>query len=103
MGALTNNSRRLANFVGFYKGIQSAGAAIVFRVDAVKTPYLTEFASCWGLLGASLLVAAPLIFTQIKDTVSVEEDVKFSDETAAEVRGMSVGGAEAVPHMKEDA
>lgn len=31
MGALTNNSRKLANFAGFYKGIQSAGAAIAWR------------------------------------------------------------------------
>ncbi|KAI5279384.1 hypothetical protein KEM54_004197 [Ascosphaera aggregata] len=27
MGALSNNSRKLANFAGFYKGLQSAGAA----------------------------------------------------------------------------
>jgi hypothetical protein len=31
MGSLTNNSRKLANFAGFYKGIQSAGAAITWR------------------------------------------------------------------------
>ena len=28
MGALSNNARKLANFTGFYKGIQSAGGAI---------------------------------------------------------------------------
>lgn len=31
MGALTNNNRKLANFAGFYKGIQSAGAAGMWR------------------------------------------------------------------------
>lgn len=31
MGSLTNNSRKLANFAGFYKGIQSAGQAIAWR------------------------------------------------------------------------
>lgn len=31
MGSLSNNSRKLANFAGFYKGIQSAGAAITWR------------------------------------------------------------------------
>ena len=30
MGSLTNNSRKLANFAGFYKGIQSAGAAVTW-------------------------------------------------------------------------
>ena len=32
MGAMTNNSRKLANFAGFYKGIQSAGAAIMLSL-----------------------------------------------------------------------
>lgn len=31
MGSLTNNGRKLANFAGFYKGIQSAGAAGMWR------------------------------------------------------------------------
>jgi hypothetical protein len=31
MGSLTNNSRKLANFAGFYKGIQSAGAAVTWQ------------------------------------------------------------------------
>lgn len=31
MGSLSNNSRKLANFAGFYKGIQSAGAAGMWR------------------------------------------------------------------------
>lgn len=31
MGSLTNNARKLANFAGFYKGIQSAGAAGMWR------------------------------------------------------------------------
>ena len=39
MGALSNDPRKLAYFAGFYKGIQSAGAAVVWRLDAVKTPF----------------------------------------------------------------
>lgn len=31
MGSLSNNARKLANFAGFYKGIQSAGAAGMWR------------------------------------------------------------------------
>ncbi|KAL8726566.1 MAG: hypothetical protein Q9181_005994 [Wetmoreana brouardii] len=85
MGALTNNGRKLANFAGFYKGIQSAGAAIMFRTDALKAPFMNEFASCWGLLAGSLLIALPLILTKVRDTVPLEEDIKFSDETIEEV------------------
>ena len=85
MGALTNNGRKLANFAGFYKGIQSAGSAIIWRLDGVKKPYINLFASCWALLGGSLLIALPLILTKIKDYVTIEEDLKFSDETYQDV------------------
>lgn len=85
MGALTNNGRKLANFAGFYKGIQSAGAAITWRLDALKIPYMNEFASCWGLLAGSLIVAAPVIFTKVRETIPLEDDLKFSDETKVEV------------------
>jgi len=38
MGALSNNSRKSANLAGFYKGIQSAGAAIFWRLDGLGKP-----------------------------------------------------------------
>jgi hypothetical protein len=85
MGALTNNGRKLANFAGFYKGIQSAGAAIMFRIDSRNAPYMNEFASCWALLAGSLVIAAPLIWMKIQDHVTLEEDLRFSDETIEEV------------------
>ncbi|KAF2086655.1 MFS general substrate transporter [Saccharata proteae CBS 121410] len=85
MGAMTNNGRRLANYAGFYKGIQSAGAAIVWSLDLHKTPFMNLFASCWGLLAGALVLALPVILYKVKDHVSVEEDLKFSDETAADI------------------
>ena len=66
MGALSNNSRKLANFAGFYKGIQSAGNAVGASLDASLLRYMTQFATNWGLLAGSLLVAAPAIFTKIQ-------------------------------------
>ena len=45
------------------------------------------FASCWALLAGSLLVAAPVMLIKIKDTVPVEEDIKFTDETVDDVIG----------------
>lgn len=85
MGALSNNSRKAANLAGFYKGIQSAGAAIFWRLDGLKKPYNTIFGATWGLLAASLIIAAPIIFIRIKDTVTLEEDLKFSDERVEDV------------------
>ncbi|KAK7534115.1 major facilitator superfamily domain-containing protein [Phyllosticta citribraziliensis] len=94
MGAMTNNGRKLANFAGFYKGIQSAGAAVIWSLDLDGKPYMNLFASCWGLLGGSLIIAAPLIWLKIKDHVNLADDLRFTDETASDVApDGSAGGA----------
>lgn len=85
MGALSNNGRKAANLAGFYKGIQSAGAAIFWRLDGLGKPYDTIFGATWGCLAASIIIGAPVIFMRIQDTVSIEEDLKFSDETITDV------------------
>lgn len=36
MSALSNDPFKLARMAGYYKGIQSAGAAVSFGMDAVK-------------------------------------------------------------------
>ena len=99
MGAITNNSRKLAIFTGFYKGIQSAGAAIVFRLDALGNPpsYMTLLASCWILLAGSMVIALPVMILKIKDTVPIEEDIKFTDATVEDVIGRR---ARAKPRMQ---
>lgn len=85
MGALSNSGRRSANYVGFYKGIQSAGAAVMWSLDSHKLEFIKEFASNWGLLAGSLVVAAPVIWLKITDHVSIEEDLANTDETIADV------------------
>jgi MFS family permease len=85
MGALSNSGRKAANYAGFYKGVQSAGAAIFWRLDGLKTPFDTMFAATWGCVAASLVIAAPVIFLKIQDHVSIEQDLKFSDETIEDV------------------
>ncbi|EAU31587.1 conserved hypothetical protein [Aspergillus terreus NIH2624] len=85
MGALSNSGRKGANFAGFYKGIQSAGAAVMWSIDFHNASFAAEFASNWGLLGGSLLVAAPVIWLRIKDHVDIETDLKNTDETVESV------------------
>jgi hypothetical protein len=46
---------------------------------------MSLFASCWALLAGGLIFALPLILTKIKDHVTLEEDLKFSDETIEDV------------------
>lgn len=50
MGALSNSGRKTANMAGFYKGLQSAGAAIFWRLDGIHTEYNTIFAATVSLL-----------------------------------------------------
>jgi hypothetical protein len=93
MGALSNSGRKSANFAGFYKGIQSAGAAIFWRIDALGASYNAEFASSWGLLAGALVIAAPVMWIKIGDTVAVEEDLKGTDETVEDVVPVAPGVA----------
>lgn len=46
---------------------------------------MTELATCWGLVGGSLLIAAPVIFLRIQEQSSLEDDINFSDETAQDL------------------
>ena len=91
MGAMTNNGRKLANFAGFYKGIQSAGSALMWSLDGQHhVAFMRLLAACWGLLAGSLIIGLPLIWFKISDTVPLEEDLKFSDETVADVAPSAV-------------
>lgn len=85
MGALSNSGRRLANYVGFYKGIQSVGAAVAANLDGRKLSFMSEFISNWALLGASLVVSIPVVFFKIRDHVEVETDLRDTDETVEDV------------------
>jgi hypothetical protein len=85
MGALSNSGRRSANYVGFYKGIQSAGAAVMWSLDSKKTSFMAEFASNWGLLLFSLLCATPVIWFKVQDHIDIEDDLQGTDETVADV------------------
>lgn len=39
----------------------------------------------WGVVAFGILCAFPVVWFRIKDTVTVEEDLKFSDETIDDV------------------
>ncbi|KAF9447178.1 hypothetical protein P691DRAFT_707190 [Macrolepiota fuliginosa MF-IS2] len=66
MGAMSNDPAKLAHFIGFYKSIQSAGAAGTWRADAIKIPYMNLFISTWVLLAAGLIFALPVIHIRVK-------------------------------------
>lgn len=59
MAALTNDPWTLARYAGFYKALQSAGAAGSFGMDAVNTPFLNEILSSWLLMVFSIPLFVP--------------------------------------------
>jgi len=74
MGAMSNDPNKLAYFTGFYKSIQSAGAAGSWRADAVLLPYMNVFASTWALCAAGLLFALPMIYLRVKEHTDLEDE-----------------------------
>lgn len=85
IGSMSNNSRKVTILAGFYKGLQSAGAAIIYRIDALRVPYMTIFGSTWGLCAAGLLIAAPVIWMKTTNHTNIEADLKFSGAAKEDV------------------
>lgn len=85
MGALTNSGRRTANYIGLYKGIQSAGSAVMWSLDSRKISFMGEFISNWVLLSVSLVIALPIVFRRISDHSSLEGDLEGTGETIADI------------------
>ncbi|KAJ3260465.1 hypothetical protein HK103_000607 [Boothiomyces macroporosus] len=63
LGTMSNDSGDLARFVGVYKGFQSAGGAISWRMDAVGTSYLVQLIINWSLMTFSL----PFIYYLVRN------------------------------------
>ncbi|KAG5339735.1 UN protein [Termitomyces sp. T112] len=74
MGAMSNDPAKLAYFAGFYKSLQSAGAAGMWRADAVLIPYMNIFVSTWALLVAGLIFVLPMIHLRVKDHTEPQDD-----------------------------
>jgi len=79
MGAMSNDLAKLAFLTGFYKSLQSAGAAGVWRADAVLLPYMNIFLSTWILLIVGLIFALPVLYLRVKDHTDM------ADETVAQL------------------
>ncbi|CAN0900461.1 UNC93-like protein 2 [Linum grandiflorum] len=72
IGALADDTETLSRYAGFYKGMQSAGAAVAWQLDARKVPMLTQLVVNWSLTTISypllaILVALAVVDEQIKN------------------------------------
>lgn len=90
MSSLTNEPFKLARMAGYYKGVQSAGAAVSFGMDAVKTAYLGEHLASWLML----LVSLPLciwVLWGVRDTnYDVEHVTKVEDIPDGVIPGVAL-------------
>ncbi|OJA17344.1 hypothetical protein AZE42_09602 [Rhizopogon vesiculosus] len=74
MGAMSNDPAKLAVFTGFYKCFQSAGSAVVWRLDAVQKPFMDIFISTWVLAAAGMICAFPLVYKRVKDHTEIDDE-----------------------------
>ncbi|KAG2741457.1 hypothetical protein P692DRAFT_20750721 [Suillus brevipes Sb2] len=74
MGAMSNDPAKLAVFTGFYKSLQSTGAAGVWAADGAKVPYMNIFLSTWCLTVAGMIFAAPMVYLRVTDHTELEDE-----------------------------
>ncbi|XP_058085017.1 UNC93-like protein 1 [Magnolia sinica] len=67
IGALADDSVTLSRYSGFYKGWQSAGAAVAWAIDKPKNTLLMELILNWSLMTISYPLLILLIFLAVKD------------------------------------
>lgn len=67
IGALADDSEILSRYVGFYKGVQSAGAAVAWQVDTHKVPLLSQMIVNWSLTTVSYPLLIVLVMLAVKD------------------------------------
>lgn len=82
MGKFTSDTRTASIYIGFYKGIQSAGGAISYRINNSNVSAMNEFLICWVLLAVSLVIATPVIIYKIRN--EIDEVDNAGEETNTE-------------------
>ncbi|KAK3042024.1 hypothetical protein RJ639_001726 [Escallonia herrerae] len=75
IGALANDSEILSRYNGFYKGVQSAGAAVAWQIDTHKVKFMSELAANWVLTSISYPLLALLVMLAVKDNEAADEIV----------------------------
>ncbi|KAK0757316.1 hypothetical protein N5P37_010036 [Trichoderma harzianum] len=83
MSSMSNEPFKLARMAGYYKGIQSAGAAVSFGMDAVKTPFIGEILISSLLIILSLPLAAYVIWS-IRDTNYDIENIQYAEDAKSQ-------------------
>ncbi|XP_008784633.1 UNC93-like protein 1 [Phoenix dactylifera] len=73
IGALADDSETLSRYSGFYKGVQSAGAAVAWQIDNSKTKLLSQLIVNWSLTTVSYPLLVVLVLLAVKDEDTAED------------------------------
>lgn len=87
VGAMSNDPAKLAVFTGFYKSLQSVGAAAAWGNDAAGNLYMNIFLSTWCIMVAGMVFAAPMVYIRVTDHTE-NETLRTYDVTS--VRAVDV-------------
>ncbi|XP_052188021.1 UNC93-like protein 1 [Diospyros lotus] len=74
IGALADDSETLSRYTGFYKGVQSAGAAVAWQIDVHNVPFLFQLISNWVMTTISYPLLALLVMLAVKDEAPIETE-----------------------------
>ncbi|XP_072986231.1 UNC93-like protein 1 [Typha latifolia] len=88
IGALADDSETLSRYSGFYKGVQSAGAAVAWQVDTRGTPLLSQLIVNWSLTTISYPLLVVLVVLAVRDEDSSEDG---ESKIAMDEQGNGVG------------
>ncbi|KAH9780476.1 UNC93-like protein 1 [Citrus sinensis] len=92
IGALADDSETLSRYSGFYKGVQSAGAAVAWQVDTHKVPLLSQLVVNWSLTTISYPLLVILVLLAVKDEKSPEESTNSKEVALPPADDGAVGG-----------
>ncbi|XP_071725236.1 UNC93-like protein 1, partial [Rutidosis leptorrhynchoides] len=76
IGALADDSEILSRYSGFYRGVQSAGAAVAWQVDTRKVSFLSQLIVSWSLITISYPMLMLLVYLAVKDDKEPSGDDK---------------------------
>ncbi|MCO5552890.1 hypothetical protein L7F22_006409 [Adiantum nelumboides] len=93
-GRLVQQSSRLAYYNSLYKGLQSAENAVFWRLDSYGVPFMTMLVATWASLGASLVLAAPMIIFRIRDFTTTDVRIVETEEQLDETTYTTIGTME---------
>lgn len=82
LGALSNNSATLSHYAGWYKSIQSAAAAVAWRLDGLEISYQSMYLSTWCILLSSVVITFYVAFAKVKEHSTDEAAVLVAEPTS---------------------